>query len=239
MKGSVPVLGYILVDSAADAETARTAILPLARKYPSKIQFGSAVGLTFERLVDEMLVKKWPVFILHELATNLKYHLDPSTPWEGGNLDVDEIAAFVDRFYAGALEPVMKSEPIPETQDSALIKVVGLTYKDIVLDDGKDVFVEYYIEECGPCHVIAPLLVKFAEANAAHERGSKLVTVATMNLEENDAMDSNIRGFPNIKLYRAGKKSEPVSYNCEQGHGLSKWAKFLKDNGTHGVDLGL
>jgi hypothetical protein len=45
-----------------------------------------------------------------------------------------------------------------------------------------------------------------------------------------------MRGFPMIKLYRAGGKKEPVVYNGEQGHSLEKWARFLKEKGTHGVE---
>ncbi|KAK0611441.1 thioredoxin-like protein [Immersiella caudata] len=180
-----------------------------------------------------MLVPKdqYPFFVLHDTATNLKYHLT------SGSISPKDIAPFIEDYFAGKLEPVMKSQPVPDQQEGPLVEVVGLTYKDIVLDDERDVFVEYYDPDCAPCLAIVPQLEKFAEAVAADERGKKLVTVAKMDLDANDALDSDIRGFPTIKLYPAGRKGQPVWYNGEQGHSLQKWAKFLKENGKYGVDV--
>jgi len=42
------------------------------------------------------------------------------------------------------MPPSIKSEPIPEKQDGPVTVVVANNYKDIVLDETKDVLIEFY-----------------------------------------------------------------------------------------------
>ena len=42
------------------------------------------------------------------------------------------------------MQPSVKSEPIPEKQEGPVTVVVAHSYKDIVLDDKKDVLIEFY-----------------------------------------------------------------------------------------------
>ena len=51
----------------------------------------------------------------------------------------------------GKIEPSIKSEPIPESQDGPVKVVVAHNYDDIVLDDSKDVLLEFYAPWCGHC----------------------------------------------------------------------------------------
>jgi protein disulfide-isomerase A1 len=221
------------VSSPADEVAAQAAILTVARKYSGRIQFGTVVGPIFESLVEDVHVKpdQWPSFAIHDITSNLKYPL--SSTWEG-QIKPEEIESFVEQFLAGQLEPAVKSQPIPEIQ-GPLVEVVGLTYKEIVLDNDRDVLVEYYTEDCAPCEVLVPELEKLARAYACDEKEGNLVTVAKMNLDENDALDRDIRGFPFIKLYPAGKKNSPVTYRGDQR--AVAWATFIKENGTHGVEV--
>ena len=42
------------------------------------------------------------------------------------------------------MKPSIKSEPIPETQEGPVTVVVAHNYEAIVLDDEKDVLIEFY-----------------------------------------------------------------------------------------------
>jgi protein disulfide-isomerase A1 len=110
--------------------------------------------------------------------------------------------------------------------------VVAHTYKDIVLDDSKDVLIEFYAPWCGHCKALAPTYEKLAELYSSSEFSSK-VTVAKVDATLNDVPDE-IAGFPTIKLYPAGAKDSPVEYSGART--LEDLAAFIKDNGKHGID---
>ena len=68
------------------------------------------------------------------------------------------LISFVEAFEAGTLKGSVKSEPIPESQDEPVIKVVALNWEEIVMDPTKDVLVKYYAPWCGHCKAVKILL---------------------------------------------------------------------------------
>lgn len=50
----------------------------------------------------------------------------------------------------------------------------------------------------------------------------------------NDVPDE-IRGFPTIKLYPAGKKTDPVEYSGDRS--IESLVQFIKEKGTHGIEV--
>jgi protein disulfide-isomerase A1 len=54
------------------------------------------------------------------------------------------VKSWVDQYEAGTLEPTIRSEDIPESNDGPVKIVVAKNYDQIVKDESKDVFVEFY-----------------------------------------------------------------------------------------------
>lgn len=44
----------------------------------------------------------------------------------------------------GGLEPYVKSEPIPESNDGPVVVAVGKNFEDVVTNNGKDTLIEFY-----------------------------------------------------------------------------------------------
>ena len=82
-----------------------------------------------------------------------------------------------------------------------MVKVVGLTYYDIVEANEKDVLLVYCITHCGPCDYLNPTLVTLAELYAADEQLRNKVTVGIINYELNDVPERWIFGFPTLMLF--------------------------------------
>ena len=60
----------------------------------------------------------------------------------------ENIKLFYEEYKGGKLKALTKSEEIPETNDELITKVVGKTFKEIVLNDEKDVVIKFYAPWC-------------------------------------------------------------------------------------------
>lgn len=77
--------------------------------------------------------------------------------WNPGKDDPKEVSAFLAAFLKGEVEPYVKSEPVPEGKANGVTVAVGKTFESVVLDDSKDVFIEFYAPWCAAASAPAPL----------------------------------------------------------------------------------
>ena len=79
------------------------------------------------------------------MDANSKYLLDAKT-----ELSSDKVLDTVKKFFNGEIEKTLKTEEVPEDWDKEPVKVlVGKNFKDVAMDKGKNVFVEFYAPWCG------------------------------------------------------------------------------------------
>ncbi|CAI6338474.1 unnamed protein product [Periconia digitata] len=225
MAAGIP-LAYIFAEEPEERETLSKELKPVAEKFKGKINFATIDAKSFGQHGANLNLEvgKWPAFAIQQTDKNQKYPFDQTK-----SITAKEIGSFVEDFVAGKVEPSIKSEPIPESNDGPVTVVVAKNYDDLVINNEKDVLLEFYAPWCGHCKALAP---KYEELGALYSSPalSKLVTVAKVDATANDVPDE-IQGFPTIKLFRAGKKSEPIDYSG--GRTVEDLVKFIEENGTH------
>lgn len=225
MSAGIP-LAYIFAETPEERDEFSKSFKTIAEKYKGKINFATIDAKNFGSHAANINLKtdKFPAFAIHDIEKNLKFPFD-----QDKELSEKDIAAFVDNFAAGKIEPSIKSEPIPESNDGPVKVIVAHTYNDIVLDDAKDVLVEFYAPWCGHCKALAPKYEELGTLYANSEFKDKVV-IAKVDATNNDVPDE-IQGFPTIKLYPAGDKTNPVTYSGART--VEDFIDFIKENGKY------
>ncbi|KAL8604454.1 hypothetical protein ACOMHN_042283 [Nucella lapillus] len=122
---------------------------------------------------------------------------------------IETLDKFVRAVLAEEVYPYIKSEPIPQTNDQPLKKVVGRNFNTMVNDKQKDVLIEFYAPWCGHCKELAPKYKRVAELL----KDEPNIVIAKMDATANDSPSPyEITGFPNIYFAPKGNKQNPVRY---------------------------
>jgi protein disulfide-isomerase A1 len=225
MSAGIP-LAYIFAETPEEREQLAKDLKPLAVKHKGAINFATIDATAFGQHAGNLNLKPgtWPAFAIQRTDKNEKFPYDQDL-----KITEKEIGTFVQDFLDGKVDPSIKSEPIPESNDGPVTVIVAKNYKDVVIDNDKDVLVEFYAPWCGHCKALAPKYEELGQAYASSEL-SKLVTIAKVDATANDVPDE-IQGFPTIKLFAAGKKDSPIDYSGSRT--VEDLAQFIKENGSH------
>ena len=83
-----------------------------------------------------------------------------------------------------------------------IVHVSDATFDDQVLNSEKPVMVDYWAEWCGPCKMIAPILLD----EIADEYEGRL-TIAKINIDDNQQTPQKyaVRGIPTLMIFKEGQ----------------------------------
>ncbi|KAK2626653.1 hypothetical protein QTJ16_003828 [Diplocarpon rosae] len=223
-------LAYIFAETEEERTALSKSLKDIAELHKGKVSFATIDAKQFGAHAGNLNLKadKWPAFAIQDTVNNKKFPHDQEK-----ELSNENIRRFVSDFVEGKIEPSIKSEPIPETQEGPVQIVVAKNYDEIILDDKKDVLIEFYAPWCGHCKALAPKYDILAQLYVDGGFTDK-ITIAKADATANDVPDE-ISGFPTIKLYKAGDKKNPVDYEGDRS--IPDLIKFVKENGKYGVEV--
>lgn len=139
----------------------------------------------------------------------------------------ENLKNFVSEFFTGKLKPYFKSESIPaEPYEDNVRVIVGKNYDDLVLDPNSDALVEYYAPWCGHCKSLVPIF----SAVGSRVKDVEGLVIGKMDATANEVEGLNIQGFPTIKFYKKGNKSNPIDFNGERTE--EGFINFLKEHSS-------
>lgn len=141
-------MAYIFSESAEEREKFAEDFRPIAAKHRGEINIVTLDAKLFGAHAGNLNLKPetFPAFAIQETTKNAKYPYDQSK-----KIDAKEVGKFIQDVIDGKVEPSIKSEPIPESQEGDVTVVVGHSYQELVIDNEKDVLLEFYAPWCGHC----------------------------------------------------------------------------------------
>eukprot|EP00090_Calanus_glacialis_P031723 TRINITY_DN52718_c0_g1_i1.p1 TRINITY_DN52718_c0_g1~~TRINITY_DN52718_c0_g1_i1.p1 ORF type:complete len:493 (-),score=188.68 TRINITY_DN52718_c0_g1_i1:46-1446(-) len=140
---------------------------------------------------------------------------------DDAGLSEENIRAFIKSFKAGEVKPHLKSEDLPADWDATPVKVlVSSNFAEVALDASKDVLVEFYAPWCGHCKKLAPIWDELGETFKDNDK----IAIAKIDMTANELADVKVRGFPTIKLFKAG---DNAAVDYAGGRTLEDFVKFL------------
>ncbi|KAF9211793.1 protein disulfide-isomerase precursor [Podila verticillata] len=229
MEAGLP-LGYLFYSTPEQRTQYGPEIEAFAKELRGKMSFVYIDASKFGAHASNLNLKEsWPAFGVQNVQTGAKYPLE-----QEGELSVEKIKALAEGVLAGKIEPSIKSEAIPETNDGNVKVVVAHTYKDIVEDQSKDVLIEFYAPWCGHCKNLAPIYEEVGELY----KGSNIV-IAKFDATANDLPSDapfQVQGFPTIKLRKAGS-TEFIDYNGERTK--EGFVKFLGEEAVNKFEVNI
>jgi len=142
--------------------------------------------------------------------------------FSGSPVNSEAVRKFAEDFVAGEITPWLKSQEPPKENSSPVTVVVGKTFEDIVHDETKDVFVEFYAPWCGHCKKLVPAWDKLGETFIADDN----IVIAKVDATENDT-PAKISGFPTLIFYAADDK-EGKAYKGDRN--VEAFVHYIKEN---------
>jgi protein disulfide-isomerase A1 len=216
-------LAYLFVGSDADRAAHGPAAEELAKEYKGQINFVYLDATKYGGHANNVNLKQqWPAFAIQRQSDGAKFPLDQSKP-----LTAAALRAFVKDFADGKLQPSLKSEEIPASQDEPVHVLVGKQFAEVV-NQPKDVFVEFYAPWCGHCKNLAPIWDQLGAKAPKTD-----FVIAKMDATANDIPSEfgiQIQGFPTLKLFRADGRV--VDYEGDRS--LPDLVRFLQKNAVNG-----
>jgi len=153
-------------------------------------------------------------------------------PMSGDLKDPKAVKSFIKKALAGKITPSLKSEePTPEDTTGAVTVLRGKSFSDIVLNNTKDVLVEFYAPWCGHCKNLEPIYNELGEAAKAAPN----LVIAKMDATANeiDVPGVDIKGFPTLVWFKGNSKGAPVKY--EEGRTKDEMLAYIKKNSFNDV----
>eukprot|EP00112_Aurelia_sp_Birch-Aquarium-sp1_P016266 Seg3673.1 transcript_id=Seg3673.1/GoldUCD/mRNA.D3Y31 product="Protein disulfide-isomerase A3" protein_id=Seg3673.1/GoldUCD/D3Y31 len=206
----------------------RNRVARVAKKYKGKMMsFAIANKAAFQKEIDDWKLDQSADVLV--VAKNVKSEtfLLADEPFS-----VAALEKFTEDFNADKIKPYIKSEPVPENNDGPVKVVVGKTFKDIVLDETKDVLIEMYAPWCGHCKSLEPKFNELGEKVG----DNKDIVIAKMDATANGAPPNfPVSGFPTIYWAPMGNKQSPKKYSG--GREVSDFIDFLTKESTNPFEL--
>jgi len=171
------------------------------------ISLGKNVGIT---------KADYPAFVLWEFGDteddDKVYKL--ATEISGGTFQGVRIKEFIAKWQADALSA--ETDPV--------MSVSSDTFEELVINNERNVLVEFYAPWCGHCKALAPEYKQVA----LHYETDDSVAIAKMDATKHKHQSADIKSYPTIKLYAKGRKHQPIDLGFKANRNKNSLVDFVE-----------
>jgi len=160
-----------------------------------------------------------PGIVIEDREASRNFHFPASS-----SLSASSLTKFFESFLDKSLAPNVKTEVEPADNNGPVKVIVGSSFDNEVINNDRDVFVEFYAPWCGHCKSLAP---KWEELGTIFTDNENVV-IGKVDATANDT-PAKVQGFPTLILYPAGGKASPVTYEGDRTP--QAMAEFVRSNG--------
>lgn len=220
------VVAYYAVDYIKNTKGTnywRNRILKVAKQFADDFTFAVSAKDDFQHELNEFgvdYVKGDKPIVFARDVNNRKFIMKDE-------FSMESFEEFLNNMKDDKLEPYLKSEAIPETNDGPVKVAVGKNFDEIVTNNDKDTLIEFYAPWCGHCKKLTPIYDEVGEKLANED-----VAIVKMDASNNDVPGPyEVRGFPTIYWAPKDSKSSPVRY--EGGRDVEDFIKYVAKHATN------
>ena len=191
-------------------------------------QIYEELGEAYAFAKDEVIIAKVDADAHKELGTRFGIQGFPTLKWfpkgaadqpenyEGGR-ELDDLAKYI-QTRTGLAAKIKKVK-------SDVVALDGTTFDKVALNPKANALVEFYAPWCGHCKNLAPTYEKLGHAFA----NEPSCVITKVNAEEHSELGAkyDVKGYPTIKFFPAGKDKTPVDY--EGGRSLEDFVMYLNE----------
>ena len=156
--------------------------------------------------------KHLPALYIIERGKNVRYQLKEE-------LNSKNVWNFFQKWKKNELKPTYKGTEPPEKNEGPIYEVVHDTFEEIVINNDKDVLVEFYSPGCHNCQKVAPAYEKVASDLKVNPN----LIFAKIDGVTNEVANVTIKGFPSFKFYKKGEKHKPIHV-----YGATSYGDFME-----------
>ncbi|CAO1413169.1 unnamed protein product [Diamesa tonsa] len=219
------VVAYYAVDYVKNPKGTnywRNRVLKVAKEFEGKVNFAVSNKDDFQHELNEYgydYVGDKPLILARD-GQNQKFIMRDE-------FNIDNLQVFVNDLEEGALEPYIKSEPIPDKKDHGVTVAVGKNFEDVVTNSGKDVLIEFYAPWCGHCKKLTPIYEELAEKLKDED-----VSIVKLDATANDVPPTfDVRGFPTLFWIPKNKPDAPIRY--DGGREVDDFIQYIAKHATN------
>lgn len=216
MERNLPIMYFFIDPSATEATAAITAdAQAIAVEFKGQMSLVTLDGVKWERFMSGTFGLEAPPGSAIQFEKKIfKYQ---------GDITVKEdIQKFAQGYVDGTIEPFLKSQEAPADNSGPVTVIVGKEFEKIVLDETKDVFMEFYAPWCGHCKKLTPAY----EEVGKNFKADTNVVIGKCDSTENDT-PADVTGFPTLIFYPSNNK-EGVKFSGDRT--AEAIIKFINDN---------